>query len=567
MERSRGHVAPVLSTTLAMLQRSEPPPARPAMTTFSLPQLVVLLGLVLAPRALADRLVTKDGRVIDVQRAKIDGDSYRLTFASGEIVVAAEHVASVEVEGDMSDYVPKDEREREFLAKGYVRFRGKWQIKSAYEAELAKDAEARRKRADELAHRSKFVNGWRQESKHFTWQSNTSPEILRRYVDLLEAHFELLDSRMGIKPGPVLARTKMHVNVFKRQSEMIAHAKDEDIDESTLGYFSSSDQTLNFFHDYKDPARSEVTALHECTHLLTYLLEPNYLPQIWINEAVADYFGASEVTVVKGKLVIWPGKLEEDSILTVQQAIAAKTHLGLEQLMLQERDNYDGIHYAHGWSFVYFLQSQPKYAKTFNKFFRDVYALELKEAKAEMLETGLSDKSGLRRQYKPEDLRDALVKRLSVKDLATLEKEWLAFVSGVKIEGARARFLRGSSTVFAGGDAKQAKEDLDAAIAGGYVQPDAYWARGYARLSTDDHEGALEDLRKAVELAPLDAVYRADLAWGLTGWWGAESEGIRGDDGAQSEAEAQFGLAAELDPENDEFVELAKSFRAARQKK
>ncbi|MBK8177305.1 MAG: hypothetical protein IPK67_00040 [Planctomycetes bacterium] len=83
---------------------------------------------------------------------------------------------------------------------------------------------------------------------------------------------------------------------------------------------------------------------------------------------------------------------------------------------------------------MYFPQNSPKYAKPFNKLFKDLYGLDLKEAKEEILNAGDDDKSGLRKRYQPADVRDALVKRLGVKDLAALEKEWLEYVGAVQIE-------------------------------------------------------------------------------------------------------------------------------------
>jgi len=89
-----------------------------------------------------------------------------------------------------------------------------------------------------------------------------------------------------------------------------------------LGFFSPMAKSLNLYHDYAEPARTEWVALHECTHLLTFLIDPQYLPQIWLNEAVADYFGSSKVyRDKKGKLRIEPGQLQMDRTLTVQQAL------------------------------------------------------------------------------------------------------------------------------------------------------------------------------------------------------------------------------------------------------
>jgi tetratricopeptide (TPR) repeat protein len=253
-------------------------------------------------------------------------------------------------------------------------------------------------------------------------------------------------------------------------------------------------------------------------------------------------------------------------VLTVQQAIETKTHVPLSKLVMTQRDAFDGLHYAHAWSFVHFLQNTPKYQKSFTKYFKDLYGLELKDKKPEIIDTGWGDKSGVRRRYKAEDVRDALLARLGVKDVDALEREWVAYVTGLKIDAPRARFLRGYEEALWGEDAKKALADLDAGIEGGYRHPEAYWARAYARLRTSGPGAAVEDFRRAVELDPLDAVYRADLAWGLTGWWGKESEKVFGTPEQQDEAAAQFGLAAELDPENEFLQALRDEFAEARRK-
>ena len=90
--------------------------------------------------ALADRVITDDGRIITPKKVREEGDGYRLTFEDGEILLLTkEGVKSVEIEGDMSDYVPKNDNERKKLEDGYVRYRGKWYSKSAYETKLKKE--------------------------------------------------------------------------------------------------------------------------------------------------------------------------------------------------------------------------------------------------------------------------------------------------------------------------------------------------------------------------------------------------------------------------------------------
>ncbi len=89
-----------------------------------------MLALLAAP-ARADRLITSDGRMLEVKKARQLADgSYQLVFESGALACPKAFVASVEIEGDMSDYVPASEDEKKKLEQGYVRYRGKWMIKA-----------------------------------------------------------------------------------------------------------------------------------------------------------------------------------------------------------------------------------------------------------------------------------------------------------------------------------------------------------------------------------------------------------------------------------------------------
>ena len=89
--------------------------------------LVTALALTCAAPARADRVLTTDGRVLAPKKARVEGAGYRLEFENGTIVLADKSlVASAEIEGDMSDYVPANDDEREKLAQGYVKYRGRW---------------------------------------------------------------------------------------------------------------------------------------------------------------------------------------------------------------------------------------------------------------------------------------------------------------------------------------------------------------------------------------------------------------------------------------------------------
>jgi tetratricopeptide (TPR) repeat protein len=344
-----------------------------------------------------------------------------------------------------------------------------------------------------------------------------------------------------------------------------------------LGYFTPNGKSLNFYHEYSEPEQTTWVALHECTHLLTYLVDPEYEPQIWVNEGVADFFGSSKVYRGKnGKLVIEPGQLQTDRILTVQQALkdekaagpatagakvtgfAGRPFTKLEDLFMLTHDEFDGFQYAHAWSFVYFLNTAQngKYAKSFGKFFKGLYTTE----------KGIPVKTddGWKR-VDPKDIRDYLLAKLGVKDVPALEAEWKAFVAAIPIDGVPAKLKRGLISVRRG-DFESALDDLDAAIAGGATDPRAWYARGKAELFLGKRDQAIADAQKAVEMDPLAANYRYGLSLmmvGIATTGGPGGVSFKADDGVKlkdDDAKAQAGLAMELDPENERFREWFESF-------
>ncbi len=537
-----------------------------------------LLLLLCAPDALADRIVTKDGRVVTPAKAREVDGALKLTFETGGEIVVKDRslVRSIEVEGDMSDYVPANKDEEEKLAQGFVRYRSKWWSKPAYESERAKEQVAAAKRIEEIKARSTWGAGWEKETQHFVFKTNTSTELLEYYAELLETYYALMDNRIGIKPTPSLMRTKMVVNIYKSYDDFHANAAADDLGPGTLGYFWSYDKTLNFYHDYQEPEQSTWVALHECTHLLTYLIDPQYEEQIWLNEAVADYYGSSKVyRDKKGKLVIEPGEPQLDRVLTVQEAIgvtqgaqattgeAKKKRAGgrgytkLETMFKLDRNAFDGFEYAHAWSFVYFLNTWEggKHQKNFIRFFKEIYT----RAK------GIpSEAMGLGFGVKPEDIRAHLLKRIGEKDVEKLEAQWIEYIKQMPIEGPVARLKRGLD-MLRSFKLQEAITDFDAAIELGTTDPRAFVGRAKAHAFSGARDKAKADLLKALELDPLDADIYYDLSAlkvgrlnMRTGRGAGGGGGLEISEGevvklADEEAKRWAGLAMELDPENDYY--------------
>jgi hypothetical protein len=539
-------------------------------------RLVLLVALLpaLCPPARADRLVTTDGRILTVKKArKLPDGNFQLTFANGDVLCPAACIQTIEIEGDMSDYVPQNEDERKRLEQGFVRYRGRWMSKPAYIALLDKEASERRARIEELAAHSAFQNAYVRESEHFLLRTNSSPELADYYSSLLETYYDLMDRRLGINPTPTLSRLKIPVNIYKNYDDFLLNNA-AGAGYGVGGYFDPYRKTLNFFHDAEDPGLSNWVGLHEGTHLLTYLIEPQTAPEasaVWVNEGIADFFGSAEVRVdPKGKLEILPGKLQIERILTVQQAVKRDAYVPLEKLFHLTQAEFSAFEYAHAWSFIYFLNNSTKqYEAGFKRFFRDFYTIP---KNVQYSFEPDANQQGTSKIIPSDEVRRLLLESLKVKDVGALEKEWIAFISKIEINAPDALFKRAYGVVTRGQteDFEQAMKDIEAAMAAGYLEPGAYWLRGMLRswLSKTDLRAGLVDLRKAVELAPLSATYRFDLGEALAGYTlftgsyrlRITIDNLRGSDSEIEEARQQLSLACELDPENDTYREGLKEF-------
>ncbi len=531
--------------------------------------------------ASADRLVTTDGRILVPKKARPKDAGYVLTFEHGEVVLPDKSlVKAVEIEGDMSEYVPANEDEKQKLAQGFVRYQGRWYSKTGYEQELKKQFEAGKKRADELALHAEFSNAWVKETSHFEIRSNTSPEWIDYYGELLETYYNLMDKRFSIKVAPSLRRTKMVVKIFKNRSEF---TKLTGMSPGVAGFFDPNEMTLNFYHDYQEPSISQWVALHEGTHLITHLIEPQYKAQIWLNEALADYFGSADVERGKnGKLVINSGKIQTDRVLTVQLAIQSGDAVTLAALFEVEQEDFTAFEYAHAWSFVYFLNETPKYKKGFDRFFKDIYTLD----KSVVFRVVPYGKTGAAKEASPQEIRRVVMQTLVGKNddaaVAALDKEWKDFVAAIPIQGAEARFKRAYRSVIQGqmnaDDADSLKKalaeasaDLDFAISQDIADPRAWWTRARTRMAQGKRDEARKDLEEAVQRDPLNAVYRFDLGMLLIDGpliigfgemdLDIESSHMKGLSKAP-EAKVHLGLASELAPDNEIYMSALERYLA-----
>ncbi|MFO0981253.1 MAG: hypothetical protein U1E76_05775 [Planctomycetota bacterium] len=468
------------------------------------------------PAPAAARVILKDGRAL-AGEVTDTAAGIQLKLKNGTIHLLDDLVENV-IYAETEKYAPKDAFEKEQLAKGFVFFRGKWMTKGRMEDTLKKERDADDRRTSDFLSHVDWKNAYTRETKHFQFRANCPPELLDRYASLLEEYFSVFTKAWGISPK---LKDKPRVSVYRdaRDFKNISGAP-----LGVVGWFSPINCELNVYWDDSDPDMAFDVLFHEGNHLLTHMMEPGFSHPHWLNEAMAEYYGASEFR--DGKVSV--GAVQEGRLVEIQQDMSENHMHGLIDLI---RAPHDYRAYTWGWSFIHFMMSSPKYEKKIKAFFLGL-------ARAEGLSRTTSSFGVVMKTVEPEVQIDYLRKVVGV-DLAQLEQEWHAYVKEkLKLVSGRGYFLA-AQRARREGKTEQAAAFVHKAIELG-DQRGATWAlKGKIHQDNDEQDKAIEAYLKAIELAPVTAVFYYELGEIL-----AQSR----DAARQAEGKRYQALAEEIDP-------------------
>ncbi|MBI3819995.1 MAG: DUF1570 domain-containing protein [Planctomycetes bacterium] len=503
-----------------------------------------------SPAAMADRIITKNGRVLEGTVEDKDESTYHIKLATAELDIPKSMVKEILVEGDMSKYKPKDDKEKDMLEKGFVRYQNQWMPKAQYEQSLKKEKDKIKKHLDEEAKHLQFADGWKFETAHFQIQGNCPKEKLDDLAALLEEYYKFMNTQIGMKASGTIQRKKMVVNVYRDEEDYL---KSGGAPGGTAGYFSNEQETLNFYYDFEDEGFTRHVMLHEGTHLLTYLCNPKFEPPSWINEGMAEYFGSSK-TGETGKRKMEPGQILDNRLLVLQEmekgtagtgkdASITDAYVPLDKWLSFSASYHEASAakasvyqmYSYWWAFCHFMCTHKTYGKKFFSYFKDLYALQGFKTKTGY---GGNDTGGVAFKVEPKEYTEKLMQTLGVKDIKKLDEEFRTWIKAQEPVGARGYFYVGRDLCM------QRKYDealvkLDQAIAKGYDTADTYIYRSRCWRGKNQRDKQVEDLRKAIVNNPVEPTYRSELA-----------SALRFDKEGRAEAIQQIKLAVELDPLN-----------------
>jgi tetratricopeptide (TPR) repeat protein len=145
----------------------------------------------------------------------------------------------------------------------------------------------------------------------------------------------------------------------------------------------------------------------------------------------------------------------------------------------------------------------------------------------------------------PETAEKLLLKRLGVKSLDILQKEWYAYIKGLQVTEVDALEMAGRYMARSG-RRKEAKDMLSRAVSQGAKTPQTYSV--YARLlsRSSEREEALRMISKAIELDPLEGSHYFEKSRILGATQGSKRD--------TEQILKLLGMACELEPENLEYA-------------
>jgi tetratricopeptide (TPR) repeat protein len=479
-----------------------------------------------AQEPVKDSLVLKDGRMFEGWPIKHTDKGVTLHLQNGDIDVGTDLIKEWYSASGDTGYQPQTDEERKKVEQGLALVGGKWVVRKDYEKEIEKRNAATRKRIAEAKDRREWRNAAKAESLHFKFEHTLPTDIFNGLRDLLETYYAVFTKKWGLNPTMKL---KPLVCLYSDEHDFhrISGAPP-----GVIGYFAFTKVPveLDLYYDRLDPRLTLDVLFHEGNHLLTHMVNEKFMYPPWINESMAEYFGASRWDPVKKEMSI--GHLQAGRLMVVKQAIKKDEWLKLKDMIEMER--FGSLHYAWGWSFVHFLESTEKYKKPFERFYLD-----------------LSSKSGIKRvpswgvfrTVESKDQIEMLLKALGAKSLDDLQKEWYDYIKGLEVQDA-AGFDEAGRLMRIMGRRKEAREYLAKAVELGSGNAATYAAYGETLIQDRNYKQAIEMLDKALQLDPLTAKY-----W----FWKGSALHFQG--GAEQKAEGLrlIKLAAELDPEDTEI--------------
>lgn len=458
---------------------------------------IPLLALLTALSAGQDALSLKDGRFVFGPDMTETPDKVIIHYENGDVEVPKEMVSEVSA-SERKGMGEKElsEADKRMLERGLVRYDGRWVRPEVRDRKLAEQREERLARIKEARMSRQWRNRHRLRTRHFSFEYTIEPSVMERYAELMETYYKVFTKQWRIRKPSGLGRLTVCFYHDQDTYYQVSGAP-----RGAVGYFKFSDPwELNFYYDRMDEEFTQDVMFHETNHYLTQLIDPRFRYPIWINESLAEYYGASEWLPEKGEMSV--GHIQEGRLASIQDDIARGDMQDLEELIRTPQAAFHAGKYAWGWSLVHYLMENRRYAQRFKKFFLAL----AKDGRIDRVPAG-----GQFRTVEADECIKAFKGYLGLRSLDELEKAWHEYVKGLEAASPRG-FYKAALQYLRWDMPLKATRYLETAIEKGYRTAACYaaLARAYRRKSR--HEDAVRAYEKAIACDPLNGLLYIRLA-------------------------------------------------------
>lgn len=425
-----------------------------------------------------------DGRFFFGQPIIRTAKGARLVFEHGSVDVPKAMIRDLFASKDEVAYEPKNDKEREKLAKGQVKFQGRWLSKSAAAKKIEKLQKDLAKRIETQKEYKLWRNRRKVEDRYFKYEHNLPEALFKELQSLMTVYYKTFLRYWGKKPKNKIKPT---VNLYADYDDF---AQISGASGGVVGWYHLLSKNLHVYWDRTDPEFTIDVLFHEANHMLVDLIDGPFRYPQWIEEPMAEYYGASKWLKDKKKMSI--GHLQAGRFAEIRGDMANDEWMKLETLL--GASSYRS--YTWGWSFVYFLMQTPKYEKKWKKLYLDLaHSKKVKKSYSGPFKTVDGDV-----------VKTLILKRLGHKVPETLQKEWWDFLKKIKIDETDG-LERAGRKLRTMGKNKEARKLLADAISKGAKSPFTY--ASYARLLNKPGQRAerMKMIDKAIEIDPLEAEF------------------------------------------------------------
>jgi hypothetical protein len=208
-----------------------------------------------------------------------------------------------------------------------------------------------------------------------------------------------------------------YVKTFKEHFGLAAKAADNKLIHIHHGYAVYKEQTgktrgtpgfivggstLHVFYEDSDPGAFYGTTFHEGAHQFFHALLPGASLPHWLNEALASYFEGCRWSRSTNKLEV--GFLPPDRLTFAKMQLVRHPDGTPEDMFMRYgQADYTALHYALGWSFVYFLTHTEggKYRDGFGRFLREMNGSGIRPVGEVFAATVKADLAALSKGWRP----------------------------------------------------------------------------------------------------------------------------------------------------------------------